>query len=182
MLDKKISKEISNELKVLYKKWPDIRRFLHSLGCKNQDAEDIFQEALIIFTRKRKEPDFELTVEPLYYIKTTCKLLWFSQLRVNKRMPESDLSTDLKEMDSNWFQLELKLRSIEKAMENIGDKCREILELFYGLGWSMIDIANKLELRNENVVRVQKFRCIQKTKELADANHSKEENEYESLN
>ena len=67
-------------------------------------------------------------------------------------------------------------------MENIGQQCQEILQLFYGLGWSMVDIANKIGLRNENVVRVQKFRCIQKAKELAEANHTIEEREYSSLN
>lgn len=182
MLEKKISKEIGEELKCLYKKWPEIKRFLASIGCKNQDAEDIFQEALIIFTRKRKEVDFELTVAPFYYVKNVCKLLWFSELRRKNKLPESELSTDVKEIESNWFQLEIKLKSLEKAMGSIGEKCQEILQLFYGLGWTMADIAVKIGLSNENVVRVQKFRCIQKVKDLADANLVLEENEYEILN
>ena len=182
MLDKKISQEIIDELKSLYKKWPEIRRFLANMGCRNQDAEDIFQEALIIYTRKKKEIDFELNVEPFYYVKNTCKLLWFNELRKQKKLPNAELSNDLIEIESNWFQIELKLKSIEKAMENLGKQCQEILQLFYGLGFNMVDIAKKIGLRNENVVRVQKFRCIQKAKELAKANHALEETEYSSIN
>lgn len=182
MLEKKISKEIIDELKSLYKKWPEIKRFLASIGCQNQDAEDIFQEALIIYTRKKKELDFVLTVEPFYYVKNTCKLLWFNELRKKGKFPQTELSNDVIELESNWFQVELKLKSIEKALDSLGKQCQEILQLFYGLGWNMVDIAAKLGLRNENVVRVQKFRCIQKAKELAEANHALEETEYSPLN
>jgi hypothetical protein len=39
------------------------------------------------------------------------------------------------------------------------------LHLFYGLGLNMLDIAKKIGLRNEKVVKAQKYRCIQKAKE-----------------
>lgn len=35
-------------LQKLYGRWPETRRFLKSIGCPQEDAEDIFQEALSI--------------------------------------------------------------------------------------------------------------------------------------
>ena len=177
-----MNKENEKELKTLYKKWPEIKRFLASIGCSSQDAEDIFQEALIIYTRKKKEVDFELTVEPFYYVKNTCKLLWYNQIRKDAKLPKIEIPIDIKEIESSWFQKEIKLITIEKALGQLGEQCQELLQLFYGLGWNMVDIAKKIGMRNENVVRVQKFRCIQKAKELAEANQASVETEYSSLN
>ena len=135
---------IDKELKEVCKKWPQIKRYLATLDCKTIDAEDIFQEALLIFTRKKEEPSFELTVEPFFYIKNTCKLLWYNEARKQQKNPTIELSDDLKELDTPWLQKEMKLRSIEESMRKIGDQCQEILQLFYGLGWNMIEIAKKM--------------------------------------
>lgn len=173
-----MKKQNDIELKALYKKWPETRRFLATFGCNTLDAEDIFQEALLIYSRKKEDPSFELTVEPFYYVKNTCKLLWFNEARKQQKLPKSELPADLVELDTPWFQKEMKLRSIEKAMEGIGKQCQELLQLFYGLGWNMVDIAKKIGLRNDKVAKAQKYRCIQKAKELTEELETSEEMDY----
>ncbi len=64
-------------LKALCKRWPDIKRFLRSFGCPGREAEDIFQEALLVFTRKLDDPGFELTIEPFYFRKIQLNLAIF---------------------------------------------------------------------------------------------------------
>ena len=158
--------EINDSLKTLYKKWPDIKRFLRTKGCNTTDAEDIFQEALLIYSRKIDEPDFVLDVEPFYYVKNTCKFLWYNQSRKEAKNPKAELHENFAELEDDWFQKELKLRSIEVAISKIGKQCQELLQLFYGLGWNMVDIAKKIGLRNDKVAKAQKYRCINKVKEL----------------
>jgi DNA-directed RNA polymerase specialized sigma subunit len=72
-------------------------------------------------------------------------------------------------LDDDWFQHEEKLCIAEKAIEQLGEQCRQILHLFYGAGTAMSDIAKKVGLRNENVAKAQKYRCLQKAKENAKA-------------
>ena len=158
--------EVNDSLKTLYKKWPDIKRFLKTVGCKTTDAEDIFQEALLIYSRKVAEPDFVLTVEPFHYVKNTCKFLWYNQARKEGKHQKTELHENFAEQEDDWFQKELKLRSIETALSKIGEKCQQLLQLFYGLGWNMVDIAKKLDLRNDKVAKAQKYRCINKVKNL----------------
>lgn len=153
------------QLKQLYKKWPDIRKFLSVMGCKARDAEDIFQEALIIFVRKQEDPAFELTVEPFFYVRNTCKLLWYNLSRKQQKVHETDDYNDVAYLEDEWFEKEMKLRHLERAITRIGVQCQELLQLFYGLGWSMVDIARKLDLRNDKVAKVQKYRCINKVKD-----------------
>ncbi|MEX1192420.1 MAG: sigma-70 family RNA polymerase sigma factor [Brumimicrobium sp.] len=155
------------ELIRLYKKWPDIKRYLRSKGCLPSDAEDIFQEALIIFTRKCQEKDFQLDVAPFHFVKGVCKFLWYNQSRKNK--PTNEIKEDLigLSIDEDWLQKEQQFKKMEDVINSIGEKCKELLTSFYGLGLSMTKIAEKLGLRNDKVAKAQKYRCLQKAKELA---------------
>ncbi|MFT5858184.1 MAG: RNA polymerase sigma factor (sigma-70 family) [Flavobacteriaceae bacterium] len=157
---------IDDLLKDLYTKWPDVKLLMKKIGCSNSDAEDLFQEALLIFMRKMEDPTFELTVAPFHYVKNTCKLLWYNQARKEKKLPKSDLPEEVAQQDDDWFQNELLLQKVEKAISEIGQKCQDLLKLFYGLGQSMVDIAKKLGFRNDNVAKAQKYRCINKVKDI----------------
>ena len=168
--------EIDDSLKELYKKWPDIKRYLRSKGCNTADAEDLFQEALLIYSRKLNTPDFKLTVEPFHYVKNTCKFLWYNQSRKEGKFQKTEIHENFSEDESDWFQKELKLRSIELAISKIGKQCQDLLQSFYGLGMSMVDIAKKLGMRNDKVAKAQKYRCIGKVKTIVQSEHSKTSN------
>jgi RNA polymerase sigma factor (sigma-70 family) len=156
----------TSELHSLYKKWPDVKRYMRSLGCNSTDAEDIFQEALVVFARKRAQSDFELTVDPFHYVKNTCKFLWYNQSRKESKHRTSEISDNIsEEIDDAWFQKEQQLALVEKALLKLGEKCQQLLQLFYGKGWSMADIAKKIGLRNDKVAKAQKYRCLTKAKE-----------------
>lgn len=163
MIDSKI---IEADLRKLYKKFPEVKRFLVSLGCPLIEIEDIFQEGLLIFARKCEDEHFVLSVEPVYYVRNICKLLWYNQSRKHAKIATVELNEDLLAIDqSDWFQEELKLIGVEKAIAQLGKQCQELLHLFYGVGMNMVEIAKKIGLRNDKVVKTQKYRCIQKAKE-----------------
>jgi DNA-directed RNA polymerase specialized sigma24 family protein len=73
---------------------------------------------------------------------------------------------DLHEEESEWLENEMKLVKVEAVLSKIGKQCQDILKLFYGGKMSMEDIAKEVGLRNDKVVKAQKYRCIQKAKEL----------------
>lgn len=165
-----IEKNKYQDIQKLYKKWPEIKRFIKSIGCNAVEAEDIFQESLVIFIRKKEDPNFVLTVEPFYYVKNTCKLLWYNQARKNQKEHTIEITSEITSIDDEWFEKEMKIAKIENAIENIGKQCKEILQLFYGRGMNMIEIAKKVGLRNDKVVKAQKYRCLQKAKDLVHNN------------
>ena len=167
------------ELRQLYRKLPDIKRYLSVLGCGKDEAEDLFQEALVIYIRKKEQPGFELNVEPFFYVRNTCKLLWYNRARKQGRNPSFSLETDVAAQDDEWFEKEQRLRSIELALAKLGEQCRELLQLFYGLEWNMSDIAQKIGLRNDKVAKAQKYRCLQKAKELAHTSETIVESEIQ---
>lgn len=164
--------EKEKELRQLYKKWPEFRKYLKILGCPTQAAEDIFQESLLIYIRKKETPDFILTVDPFYYVRNTGKLLWYNQARKEQKQATFSLESDVEELNDEWFQKELLLKQMESAIESLGKKCQEILQLFYGLGLNMVDVAQKVGLRNDKVAKAQKYRCLNSAKEWVTANET----------
>lgn len=154
------------ELVRLYRFLPETKRLLRTYGCDEVTAEDLFQEALVIYLRKKEEPGFQFEREPIHYVKQTCKLLWFNEARKLQKQASESLTADVPEEEKEWLQTELRFKYLERAVEQLGKQCKEILQLFYTWGWSMTDIAKKVGLRNEKVAKAQKYRCIQKAKEL----------------
>ena len=153
-------------LKNLYRKWPIVRRELRILGCQGSVAEDIFQEALLILCRKLEDPNFVLDVEAIHFVNSTCKFLWFNQARKAQKQQTVELNQEVAQIDEDWLEKEEKLTSIEEAIFKLGKQCQQILTLFYSKSLSMEKIAQHVGLRNEKVAKAQKYRCIQKVKEL----------------
>lgn len=118
------------ELRELYEKWPDVKKYLRSKGCNTAEAEDIFQEALLIFSRKIDDPSFELTVDSFHYVKSTCKFIWYNSSRKNSKQRTGELHDNISEEESDWLIKELRLRQLENAILKIGKQCQQILKLF----------------------------------------------------
>lgn len=173
--DKNLNIASYDQLNTLYKKWPEIKVFLKSIGCPKEDAEDIFQESLLILHRKMLAPSFELDVDPFHYVKSTCKFLWYNQSRKEKKNQKTELTEQFTEEESNWLAKENKLVQIEEALQRIGEKCQQLLQLFYSGTKSMHEIAKIIGLRNDKVAKAQKYRCINKMKEIV-------ANDYSPLN
>ncbi|MBR9859829.1 sigma-70 family RNA polymerase sigma factor [bacterium] len=156
------------KLKKLYKYFPVVKKWLISRGCDKELARDIFQETLIVFCEKCRDEDFVMTSSVDTYLFSVSKFLYYNHARKAQREQAQDLN-DLEIAASNdvdeWKEYESKLNIAERAFRELGEKCKQLLEMFYLHKKSMKEIASKLELRNEKVAKAQKYRCIKNVKE-----------------
>lgn len=161
--------EHGQALKKLYAYFKPVRQLVINNSGNLQDAEDVYQEGLIILFRKVKEESFELKSTLNTFLYGICRLLWNEELRRRNRKPvehSDDLSKlvmndDLEETLMN----EEKFKRAEQAFLKIGDQCRELLQLFYYGKWSMQQIATKFGFSTERVAKNQKYRCMEKARE-----------------
>jgi RNA polymerase sigma factor (sigma-70 family) len=129
-----------------------------------QDAEDVFQEALIILCRKACDANFQLTSTLNTYIFGICKNLWRDELR--KRSGDSAILPDHDFIDADDSLVnEQKYNLAEKALNAVSETCRSIFQLFYIEKISMISIAERLGLSSENAAKIQKYKCLEKARE-----------------
>ena len=57
-----------------------------------------------------------------------------------------------------------RINSIVEAIQQIGDPCRSILELFYYKNRSIKDITLHFNYKNENTTKSLKYKCVQRIK------------------
>ena len=154
----------------LYNFFPAVRKMILRNGGTRQDAEDLFQEALIVFCRRIKDPDFLLTSKPSTYLFSVCRFLWKDELKKRRHIeggePEAfaGLADTGKSAFDETMEKEKGARLAEKALEQLGERCRELLVLFYDRRLRLKEIARMMGYTSENTAKNQKYKCLEGAK------------------
>jgi RNA polymerase sigma factor (sigma-70 family) len=159
----------SPAMKSLYTYLPVVKKFVLKNNGTRQEAEDIFQEGLVIFCNKVTKPNFILSASINTYLFSVCKLLWLDELKKKNKTIKNDFIelTDANLVDelNDDIDADKPIKKAQEAVMKLGEKCRELLELFYFKKLSMKEIAVKLGFASEKGAKNQKYRCIEKAKE-----------------
>lgn len=151
----------------LYRHYPMVKKLIVSKGGTKQDAEDIYQDALIILCRKVSSTDFRLTAKLSTYLYSVSRFLWKDALLKRNKHPMTGLEDDAGEADEELreaVEKENRLKAAETIVANLGDRCRELLQHFYFDALSMKQIASKMGFTSEKVAKNQKYKCIERAK------------------
>jgi RNA polymerase sigma factor (sigma-70 family) len=152
-------------LNALYRHFPMIRQMVRSKGGSARDAEDIFQEALIILIRQTKSNDFQLTAQLSTYLFSVSRFLWKDQLKKKKPHLPFDGDTGLTQGEEQELfsavEQEGRARLAEKVLQELKDRCREILLFFYQDHLSLREIATRMGYSSENTAKNQKYKCLE---------------------
>jgi RNA polymerase sigma factor (sigma-70 family) len=155
-------------LNALYKDFPMIQKLIRSKGGDKKDAEDLFQEALIILIRKIRGSDFKLTAHLSTYLYSVCRFLWKDQLKKQSREVPYDLHTGLTEPEElelyTIVEEEERVKLAEKVLGELKDRCRDLLLLFYEGRLKLKDIAARMGYNSENTAKNQKYKCLEVAK------------------
>jgi RNA polymerase sigma factor (sigma-70 family) len=149
----------------LYGLYPKIEALIVSKGGQKQDASDMFQEALIILNRNLEKSDFKLTSSFYTYLYSVSRFLWkdnqkkFSKEELNNFNPtEIEYFHDILE--------EKKYQRAEGAFLELGERCQQLLQLFYHKAMSFKVIANVMQFKSEKIAKNQKYKCLSKAKDI----------------
>lgn len=173
MSDKEIFEQICSgdekALEVLYKKY---YRMMTKLVISNsgteQEAKDIYQDALVVFWQKAVSGELVLTSKISTYVYSICQNLWRKELDRKKRLSNEEKDgVEYVDIDSKE-----KARIIRECIEQLGDTCKNVLMFYYFDGLSMQDIADKLGFANTNTAKTKKYKCKKKLDELVKSQYS----------
>lgn len=155
----------------LYQAFPSIRKFIRNSGGDDADAQDVFQDALLVLYRNAQKADFELTCAPSTYLYSVARFLWKDvQKKRNKevRLEYEDRKHETIESDIERYQEQRsKTLQLTKILQQLGDKCKSLLQAYYYKKMSMKDIAQAFEYSSVNSAKTQKYKCIERAKKIA---------------
>jgi RNA polymerase sigma factor (sigma-70 family) len=163
IIDHLKNNKYSKAINGLYSFFPSVNKFIVSNNGASQDAEDIFQDALVILYKKVNSSDFQLTSSLKTYLHAIVKNLWHEELRKRRKIPVLQGDHDLPDEVATYNDASLKIA--EAAFTLLGKKCRQLLIQFYLMKKSFRQIAVSLSFSDEKVAKNQKYRCLQKAKE-----------------
>lgn len=127
-----------------------------------QEARDIFQDALIVFWQKAVSPDFELTSKISTYLYSVCQNLWRKELERKKKFEDSDHE----DSEENNLEQQEMIQIVHDCIDLLGDSCKEVLTLYYFDGLSMDKIAEKMGLANSDTAKTKRYKCKKKLDSL----------------
>jgi len=145
-----------------------------NLVCTNngteQEAKDIYQEAVMAFYEKVQSPEFTLTCKIKTYLYAVCRRLWLKRLAEKKRyhgnIDEVETFLGVDEVVADAEEMEKRFAHISEALNGLGEPCRSIIEDFYVRDLSMEDIREKYGYTNADNAKNQKYKCLQRLKKL----------------
>lgn len=150
-------------LGVLYKKY--YRMMIHMVLSNNgteQEAKDVYQEALVVFWQKAVSGKLVLTSKISTYLYSICQNLWRKELERKKRLSNEEKDS----VEYQDFEEKEKARIIRDCVNQMDETCKKVLMYYYFDGLSMQDIADKLGFANTDTAKTKKYKCKKKLDEI----------------
>lgn len=159
-------------LKRLYSdNYPVIRKLVLTNNGNVDDVKDILQQGIIVLYEKSIAPEFNLSCTITTFLYAVCKNILLKQLRGKRH------TVELKETHSENFtvegdfeaNMELTERQelLFRLLEQAGEACRELLELYYFQKMKLEEIAVKMKYTNMESAKTQKYKCLKKLQAAA---------------
>lgn len=169
----------SRSIRLIYDKcFPFVKKFILQNSGKIEDAEDIFQKALLQITVRYQRDKFEIKTTFEAYLYTVCKNLWRRELNKSKNRVTNDGVVELvnEEKDQAMAIVEQQRQELFlEKLQQISENCKTILGLFFAKV-PYAEIAEQHNYSSETVVRQRVFKCKKQLMDLI-----KKDPRYQSL-
>lgn len=158
-------------LDFLYKKY---YRMMVNMVIRNngseEEAKDIYQEALIVFWQKAASGKLVMTSKISTYLYSICQNLWRKELERKSRLVKSEGN----EGDPEYMTHEQdeRIRIIHECINSMGTTCKKLLSYHYFDRLSMNEIATRLGYANTDTAKTKKYKCKQKLYNLVKSKYS----------
>ena len=158
-------------LGMLYKMhFPMVLHFVVSNNGTEQEAKDIYQEAIIILYENVQDDHFELTCKIKTYLYSVCRRQWLKKLAEKSRyvgkIEDFESFVPFVKEDSDIEDKDNQFKAMSQALEKLGEPCRTILEDFFIRNFTMQQITEKMGYTNADNAKNQKYKCLMRLKKI----------------
>lgn len=150
-------------------------KWIVNKGGQIADADDVFQEAVLVLFHKAQDATFCLNVRIGTYLFAIAKRLWMKKISSKSATHTLYLDDDsLLDDQEKGFQDDLKSFEVKEmhfnhmyeALNSLGSPCNQLLKAFYIDGKSMQEIATEFKYSNAENAKTQKYKCLTRLKKI----------------
>lgn len=147
----------------------DFFLFARTFSISEDDISDVYQETVISFYENIQKGKLnQLTSSLKTYLFAIGKFKIFRQINNNKLSYVDDIIIH-SDVEIKTFEVEIskkRQKVLKEAFNYLGNKCKQVLELFYYEGLTLDEIKSFLNYSSKDVLKSQKSRCLKQLKEL----------------
>ena len=139
-----------------------IKAMVEDNSGNHDDANDVFQEAVILLYRKINNETFELTSSFKTYLYSICWHIWMKELR--DRNVKNDKLEEYKHLENNpenidvEYELHRRYKLYQEHFKQLPSDCQKILKMALDKIPAK-KIAKKMGLKGEKYVKKRKYIC-----------------------
>jgi len=149
----------------IYKDYlPLAKSIVEKNSGNSADAEDVFQDGLVILYKKITVENITLNCSLKTYFYAICKNIWLQRLDRKWRLHYVENMTEEASESYELFTKEIKEAELEKKrlfqkhFLTLPMKCQKVLELFL-LDTPLKEIAAMMGFKNEEYAKTKKYMC-----------------------
>ena len=169
---KSLKEKENHAYEILYKfYYPSVKNFITKNSGSEEDAQDIFQETILVLLEKLSKGDFNLTSSLKTYIFAISSNLWLKKLRDSKRITKNapdiyeKYLTDYDEAEPNS---ETHKNKLAKVFSAITSKCITLLKAIFYDEKNIDTITKDFGYTNKHNAQNQKYKCLEQARKEAD--------------
>ncbi|WP_299271869.1 sigma-70 family RNA polymerase sigma factor [uncultured Psychroserpens sp.] len=151
----------------------DFINFAKKYPIVEEDIIDVYQDAIIALRDSAIKGHVDTIKSELKtYLFSIGKYIIYAKLKQQRKVHLVEDHFDFNKNESiemiDFFNQELtkEQEQLHAAFQTLGQKCKDVLTLFYYRGFNLEDIMNELNYNSKDVVKSQKSRCLKSLKAL----------------
>ena len=143
--------------------FPPVRRHIGRRGGSEQDAQDVFQDALVLLYEQATSGTLVLTASVSTYLMSISRNLWHQELRRRARLVPVAFSEELAAGLAEEVEAPAEPAfAVLDYVERLGEKCKSVLLSFYYFQQPLSQIAERQGYGSVRSATVQKFKCLER--------------------
>ncbi|MBL4657838.1 MAG: sigma-70 family RNA polymerase sigma factor [Flavobacteriales bacterium] len=153
---------------------PKIKAWILQNNGDEEEAQDIFQDAVIAFYRYVTTGQFKQEYSIAGFIFQVSKNMWINRVKQKNKLTGDieqhvNLRTEETDFDVQTITQD-RAEIIQEILSRLGERCKELLTYSIFHNMSMKDISKKMNFSNANTAKTKNYKCKQRLIKLVKDN------------
>ncbi|WP_347375049.1 sigma-70 family RNA polymerase sigma factor [Aequorivita sp. Q41] len=146
-----------------------ISKFVQNNSGNQADADDLFQDAMLVLVEKLRQDNFQLTASIDTYVYAICKNLWFKKLRDKKvilSVAEIQSFGFLNAINDSIENEKTYLEKLKGYVLNISNHCNRLINDIFFKEKAIAQIQKEYGYSSRHNAQNQKHKCVEQIRKV----------------
>lgn len=154
---------------------PKVRSYVTKNSGDVEEANDMFQDAVMVFYKQVKLNELNIKQSIEAYIFTVAKNLWINKAKRDARIQFTDEVKEDKGITFNSLHhliSDEREEAIKNVLGQLGERCAQLLNYIFYQDYSLVEVTEAMGFSSAEVTHTNHYRCKKKLMALVSGNES----------